>query len=642
MTSGELRDVLLVQAAEECRPPGHPNAIPPEALVDAQRAAGSAGDVDRWLARRAAFLLAGPLAELQPVRAMTDALHRGLGLALALGIAAGLLANYLGPSNRIHVLFNPIALLIAWNLAIYVAGTAARLAWTLWWRPWLRRRPRAPASLPSASSPAAPPPEPPGLLARFVFQRLVPAAWLRLHRAVLAGAEQAADVGQVARRFWHHWIAVAGPMLVPLASRVLHVAAIGLAVGAVAGMYSRGLFFEYDVIWRSTFLTDPHGFLGLVRLALGPAAWLLGRPLPSAEDAARLLSARGAPAAPWIHLWATSAFLFIVLPRSALVLWTTARARRLARRAHLDPADPYVADVVDRARRHSVEAVRSSIDDDVRAAADRFAAALAGFVCTRLYDAELAPAIRAFRERGGSVSGLEHALAERCEAFRPALAAEVPRARRAFEEDLTACVLRRLGATPSAATIARADVSARMGTVPGAATRDLGDSLGYGIADVVGGAVAASLAVVAGSVGGDLFGPVLGIAILEGLIASGPVAWIVGALAGLLAAGAALWMGRDAVTRGLKQVTLPAIVTRTVLWPSRLEGIVADGRDRCRARVHELVAEELAGLTGDIAAEIWTRIKPVLGEQQRPRATIARGDSAGDAEQPPEHPEGGE
>jgi hypothetical protein len=58
--------------------------------------------------------------------------------------------------------------------------------------------------------------------------------------------------------------------------------------------------------------------------------------------------------------------------------------------------------------------------------------------------------------------------------------------------------------------------------------------------------------------------------------------------------------------------------------------------------VRDLVAHELGGLTSDIAGEIWTRIKPVLGEQQRPRATVDAGASAGGSEEAPEHPEGGE
>lgn len=618
MRGPALLDVLLVRAAEEAHPPGHPGAIPPEALVDAQEAAGSPADVDRWLATRAAFLLNGPLATLRPLAAMPGMLRHGVPVVGAGALVGGVFANYLGPSAKIHVLFNPIALLIVWNVAIYAAGAAA---WVV--RRVGRNRRLAPTQgSPSTSTASwtAPAAEPPSILARAVFGRLLPAAWFRLHRSVLAGAERAADLGTVARRFWQHWMHVAGPMLVPLGRRLLHVAAIGLALGAVLGMYARGLVFEYDVVWRSTFLTDPDGFLGLVRLALAPAAWLIGRPLPTSADAAALLTERGAPAAPWIHLYAASALLFIIVPRSALAVAATLRARRIERRLRLDPNDPYVADLLSRARAYRVGEVRSQIEADVQHASTRFAERLADFVCTRLYDAELAPAIRAFRERGGAVHDLEAQLTARCDAFRPSLDAEVARARQGFEADLTARVLARIGVSPSATAITRADVTDRVGAASGGASADLGRSLGHGLADVVAAAVTAALAVVAGTVSGG-FGEAIGIAVLAGLLESGPIGWVVGALAAVLAAGAGLWLGgREALADSLKQMSLPSMITRTVLWSGRLEGILRDGRARCRDRVRELVGGELADLSDDIAEEIWDRIKPVLDERQRPRS----------------------
>jgi hypothetical protein len=59
-------------------------------------------------------------------------------------------------------------------------------------------------------------------------------------------------VARVARTFWRHWIVVVRPSLLLALRRALHCAAIGLAIGAILGMYARGLFFEYNVVWRST------------------------------------------------------------------------------------------------------------------------------------------------------------------------------------------------------------------------------------------------------------------------------------------------------------------------------------------------------------------------------------------------------
>ena len=72
------------------------------------------------------------------------------------------------------------------------------------------------------------------------------------------------------------------------AARVLHLAAALFAIGALAGLYVRGLVFEYRVGWESTFLDAP-----AVRdpsLFLSPAAQLIGVPFPSVDQIAALRS----------------------------------------------------------------------------------------------------------------------------------------------------------------------------------------------------------------------------------------------------------------------------------------------------------------------------------------------------------------
>jgi hypothetical protein len=610
MTGDEQRDILLVRAAEECRP----DAIPPEVLVDASAHAGHVDDESAWLARRAAFLLDAPLTDLRPLRAMPSALRGGAALLLVGPALVGLASNYLGPSAKIHVLFNPIAILIVWNLLTYAFAGALRIAWLLR-TPRRRRRPGGAGRPPREDT--RPPTPRASLPARLVVRRLVPSLWLRIHRAVLAGTAHATDLGTIGRRFWEHWIAAVGPALIPIGRRAMHIAAIGIALGAVLGMYARGLFFEYDVVWRSTFITDTDAFLRLIRWALGPAALVTGQHLPTETEAALLLAPKGAPAAPWIHLYAVSAILFIGAPRLLLAAFASWRARRLEGRATLDLTAAYYRTLLEHARRLQVAQVEEQIATDVREEARRFATALGDFVCDRLYDADLAPAIRAFRTDGGTVADLESVLTARCKAFRATLADQVPVQQAAFEEALTARVAARLGATPSLEPVRSADVAGTLGAVSGEASTTLGGSLGHGLADTVSAAVAAALAVVAGTMSGG-FGEAIGVAVLIGILETGPVGWIVGALGGLLAAGAGWWLGRDALARGLKRVSLPASVVRLVLWQSRLDHLVADGRAHCHESVRERVEHEFDSLSAAIATEIWQRVKPVLGERQRP------------------------
>jgi hypothetical protein len=603
-------EILLVRAAEETRAV----AIAPEALVDAHAGSGPVDDDQAWLGRRAALLLDGPLAALRPLASMTQAAQGGLGVVSVGAAIVGLAANYLGPSAKIHVLVNPIALLIVWNLAAYAAVGALGLR---------RRRPPgrgaglAPVEA-GAASLRAPAPPVPGLFARLFFGRLLPGLWLRLHRGVLETRARASDLARVGRRFWSLWMQVAAPSLAPLVRRALHAAAIGVAAGAVAGMYGRGLFFEYNVVWRSTFITDTDSFLSLIRAALGPAALVLGHGLPTQADAALLITERGAPAAPWIHLYAVSALLFIVLPRTCMLLASTWQARRLLRRTRIDLHDPYYQDLLEKARRLQVAELEDAIEVDVRNACDRFGEELASFVCERLFDHELAPRIRAFRRDGGSIAGLERDLSAACEGFRPTLQAHVPVAQRRLERDLSAHIAGRVGGAPSLDSIRRRDVAGSVVHASGATSGALSGSLGHGLADTVSTAVGAALVVAGGTVSGG-FGEAIGVAVLVGVLETGPVGWVVGALLGLLAAGAGWWLGRERLTESLRGVSLPATVVRTVLWESRMERLVTDGRERCAASVRELVQRELGSLTPEIADEIWRRLKPVLGEQQRPR-----------------------
>lgn len=126
----------------------------------------------------------------------------------------------------------------------------------------------------------------------------------------------------------------------------LHAAAAALAVGALFGMYWRGLVFEYHAVWQSTFLSaqNVHAFLSFV---LTPAVWLSGSAFPDVNHLAQLqFPAHVAEnAGRWIHWYATTVLLVIVLPRLVLA-WlshrrtqiTIASLQRLAQSQQANPS----------------------------------------------------------------------------------------------------------------------------------------------------------------------------------------------------------------------------------------------------------------------------------------------------------------
>lgn len=114
--------------------------------------------------------------------------------------------------------------------------------------------------------------------------------------------------------------------------RLLHAGAAALALGLCLGLYARGLVFDYRAGWQSTFL-DPAQVHALLTTLLAPASALTGIAVPGVDGIAALRLPAGqaaqAPAAGWIHLFAATLALIVVLPRSLLAAWAAARARRL-------------------------------------------------------------------------------------------------------------------------------------------------------------------------------------------------------------------------------------------------------------------------------------------------------------------------
>jgi hypothetical protein len=144
--------------------------------------------------------------------------------------------------------------------------------------------------------------------------------------------------------FVPQWSSLVAPLMEARAARVLHLAAALFALGAVAGLYVRGLVFEYRVGWESTFL-DPPAVHAILSFFLSPAAQLLGIPFPSVDQIAALRFSNGAPgsasAAVWIHLYAVTVGAIVILPRLLLTLIAGWQVARRSQRFAFDISEPY-------------------------------------------------------------------------------------------------------------------------------------------------------------------------------------------------------------------------------------------------------------------------------------------------------------
>lgn len=326
MTETDARNALLVRAFETAVP--RPAAWSAEDSDWASRAAaeveGERASPEAFVARRARLAVERLGAADARVRRALRALGWRPWTAWALVLAAfalGAASDAIGARHRVNVLAPPLLGLLAWNLAVY-AAIAVRAPFSL-----ARRKP-------SRHGPVA---------------RLV----ARAARIAGARATAGAEASPLAR-FALDWARASAKLDAARVARVLHAGAIAFALGALCGMYVRGLGLEFRAGWESTFLDAP-AVQALLTLVLGPASTLTGIALPDAArlEAMRFPASAGEPAAGWIHLYAVTVGLVVLLPRLVLAIAGGLREHRLAARFPLSLDDAYFASLV---RAHRGEA----------------------------------------------------------------------------------------------------------------------------------------------------------------------------------------------------------------------------------------------------------------------------------------------
>jgi hypothetical protein len=218
-------------------------------------------------------------------------------------LAALIVGNVLGPTQRINLLAPPVLLLLVWNLAVFgLMVVAPGQGFSAW-------------------------------LARS----------LEAARTRIAGRGAAAPLLAARARFAAEWAVATRGLQQPRVAAVLHLAAALLALAVVASMYVLGLAFDYRAGWDSTWL-DAQAVQRLLATVLAPASVVSGIALPDAAELARLRFAEGSSgerAGRWIHLYALTLAMAVIAPRLALAAWAGWRARRAAAGLALALDEPY-------------------------------------------------------------------------------------------------------------------------------------------------------------------------------------------------------------------------------------------------------------------------------------------------------------
>src|SRR5262245_37336124 len=512
LTEDAAAKIILIRSIEE----SDRNFFSDSLLVDAFASARNMAPGLGWVKARAEFLFDHLSFAYQSVIHLAT-LPTPLTLPVCLiALVLGFATNLLGPAERIHVVRNPVLLLVAWNLFVYLVLLLVLLA---------KRRKRNPIPSPRSKRLDGQQPKnnPQSAAAQAkiniprMAQFFIPGLWHFFHR-VAANVEEKKKLADVVSRFSVNWYAVAAPLVVARWEAMLHLGALFLATGAVAGMYFQGLFQGYQVIWSSTFITGEASVIKFVHFLFGPSLLvsnLLGLGLASEIDVARLLSPQGDKAAAWIHLFAITVLLIILIPRAALAAWQWRNIKR--RRGDINlKLDPYYGEVIE-------APVRALIEKEVANEAKQFSEDIAAFVGLKLYDERIVPRLRQFREEGGKVSELKSEIRSLSEAFVPQIESYVTETRLSeFQSTLAQRVgeiLKSLGTE----FIVLKEPQAMLGGMKIAAHGNPDMGISQQFTSAIGLSVGTSIALAIATVSGGL-GKYLGVAIVEKLLHTlGPV-----------------------------------------------------------------------------------------------------------------------
>jgi Protein of unknown function (DUF2868) len=237
-------------------------------------------------------------------------LHAAAWLLPLLALVLGAALDRITDPHRVDLLSAPLLAIIGWNLLVYVV----MLVWLC---------------VPKAGT------------------TRMRAAWIR-HLAVGKAAmprKMPHALASSLHAFMADWAQSSARLNGARLSRTIHLSAALFATGAVVSLYARGMLSQYGAGWESTFL-DAAQVHQLLSILFWPAIAMFGLQGFTLAEVQALHFAAGAPAAAadgarWVHLYAGTILLLVVLPRLVFTAFAAAQAALLKRHFPLDLDQPY-------------------------------------------------------------------------------------------------------------------------------------------------------------------------------------------------------------------------------------------------------------------------------------------------------------
>ncbi len=293
LTESQAQEITLIRVLEQTRDNGGlwSAGDAKEATRAATELLSTKAPFDQFVARRADCALAeigkrssSPTIDLRTTRGPTVAGW----LIVVFALATGVLTDHLASDRRLNIVEYPLVGLIVWNLVIFVGIIVRKL-----------------------SSLVTPGSKPGSLLTDIVG------------RCRLQGAfsERSGNPKLWIKQFQTEWYSLSAYLNQARLELVMHSAAMLFAIGALASLYFRGLPREYRAGWESTFFSAD-SIHAIASAVLTPGAILLNMHIPDVQHIAslRFPESPGEIARDWIHLYAASILVWIIVPRFVLAL----------------------------------------------------------------------------------------------------------------------------------------------------------------------------------------------------------------------------------------------------------------------------------------------------------------------------------
>jgi hypothetical protein len=593
-TETEIVKTLAVKATEE----NSSKLLSHMAVSSANISAIGAKSDEEFISKRASYLFKLLPSSVKLVAGVNKFPGNWIRVSILVSFVVGLLSNYLGPSKLIHVVYNPLTILLVWNILVYLFMILGAI--------WKIRLPKT-EKISKVSVPDLDTDDDDDekkkkkKSSNFLLDWVIGGIWngiVQLKARFVDDSTKVAVLKKIIPAFWISYKEVAGRTLVFRFKSLMNVSAVGLLIGALAGVYFRGLFFKYNIIWQSTFVSDPETIRTMLNVLFGPASFIMQGHWVSQEMVRLLLSPDGTLAGPWIHMMALTTVFFILVPRSILAIYYALRSRKSIK--NIDLNEPYFSDHILKNRESLVDVIRDGIREIISKKINRIGTTISDFVINDYYEKIIAPILVSFREKGGKLRKLENELLESQQKFEPILLNYLEEVQEDFRDTILTEINLFLGRkldidinTISTYQPQSDEIDQRL---PGRIAEDIGDTIG--------GTIVTTVALAAGTVSGGI-GKSLGIAIISGLLGvSGPLGLLIGGVATAITLGGFYQLKRDQISGMIKDVPLPSFVIAATLSDAKIERARKDTYAHTEKEIIKMLEPKIDEVTNGILKDL--------------------------------------